>query len=114
MATYSDTSDNSRAMSQSMMTSSAPTVNDSVLQNSMNVSHNTSIRPLTAAYKAVSTENQVRFYSATERTFAYLVYYIIAKCKTCVLLFFVQVVRTLTPQKEAGVVSKAMHYMFGW
>jgi len=51
--------------------------------HSMNVSCNTSIRPLTAAYRAAANEHQV-------------------------------IPQGNTPQKNSGVVTKAMEYMFGW
>ena len=82
MATYADTSD-FRDMSRSMVASS--TANDSVLHGSLNMSHNTSIRPLTAAYKAASSENQVR---QRYHSFAFVFWYVHLHCMMCIVQFY--------------------------
>ena len=64
MAAHADAQEASFALNRSVNGCNASAMNDSAFNASV-VSQNTSIRPLTAAYKAATSDNQVfsRFYN---------------------------------------------------
>ncbi len=65
---------------------------------------NSSIRPLTQAYKAAASENEVCVCTIVLR-----------HVRKFAPLFLLQITaKSNTPNKNSGLVSKAMEYIFGW
>lgn len=73
--------------------------------NSSLASHNRSIRPLTQSYKAAHNEHEV---SSSLKSKLRFKIFVIFKKKLQVSAI------ANTPNKNAGIVSRAMEYVFGW
>ena len=73
--------------------------------NSSLASHNRSIRPLTQTYKAAHNEHEVRVYSVNSKMFFFFLNFSFSTQVSAI---------ANTPNKNAGIVSRAMEYVFGW